>query len=146
MELLEGETLQRRVRRKPLPIAELLDFGIQIADALDAAHSRGIIHCDIKPSNVFITKRGQVKLLDFGLAKDTVKRGVGEQSTVTQDDSVTMAGSTAGTVSYMSPEQARGEDLDTRRHLFSLGSLLYEMPRAFYRTRAQPPPWCSTRF
>jgi eukaryotic-like serine/threonine-protein kinase len=131
MELLEGQTLRDRIHGKPLPNDVLLDIGIQIADALDAAHSRGIIHRDLKPANVFITTRGQAKLLDFGLAKQARKpalTGSGLSETdVTSDALRTSPGSVLGTVAYMSPEQARGEDIDARSDLFSFGAILYEM-------------------
>jgi serine/threonine protein kinase/WD40 repeat protein len=130
MQLLEGQDLRERIAGRPLRLDFLLDFGMQIADALDAAHSKGIIHRDIKPSNIFITTRGQAKLLDFGLSKMTVPKSVaataGDASTVTQDP-VSTADSVLGTVGYMSPEQALGKELDARTDLFSFGAVLYEM-------------------
>jgi len=131
MELLEGETLDRRLTAGPLPLDRLLDWGIQLADALDAAHAKGIIHRDIKPANIFVTQRGQVKVLDFGLAKLTHPEMEMETIGATQDSPVptnlTSPGATVGTIAYMSPEQARGEDLDPRTDLFSLGVVLYQM-------------------
>ena len=131
MELLEGETLDRRLANGAMPLDRLLDWGIQLADALDAAHAKGIIHRDIKPANVFLTQRGPVKVLDFGLAK--LARPETEMETIgaTQDTpgplNLTSPGSTVGTIAYMSPEQARGEDLDARTDLFSLGVVIYQM-------------------
>ncbi|MBZ5705917.1 MAG: protein kinase [Acidobacteriia bacterium] len=133
MELLEGQTLKQSIGHQPVEMDRLLDLAIQIADALEAAHAKGIIHRDIKPANVFITTRSQAKVLDFGLAKqafkpDAVLGGVTLGSAVTVDqDFLTSPGSTVGTVAYMSPEQARGKDLDARTDLFSFGAVLYEM-------------------
>jgi Tol biopolymer transport system component len=131
MELLGGETLDRRLAPGALPLDRLLDWGIQLADALDAAHDKRIIHRDIKPANIFITQRGQVKVLDFGLAKLTRPDLEMETIGATQDApgpmQLTSPGSTVGTISYMSPEQARGEELDPRTDLFSLGVVIYQM-------------------
>ena len=131
MELLEGETLDRRLSAGPLPIDRLLDWTIQLSDALDAAHAKGIIHRDIKPANIFITQRGQVKVLDFGLAKLARREMEMETIGATQDSpgqlQLTSPGATVGTIAYMSPEQARGEDLDARTDLFSLGVVIYQM-------------------
>ncbi len=130
MELLEGQNLDQKLVSGQLAIGPLLDIAIQLADALDAAHAKGIIHRDIKPANIFLTPRGQVKVLDFGLAKLT--RPDLEMTTIgaTQDSpspNLTSPGATVGTISYMSPEQARGEELDTRSDLFSLGTVIYQM-------------------
>jgi len=131
MEFIDGETMRRHVNNKPLPVEEILNLGIQIADALDAAHAEGIIHRDIKPANIFVTKRGQAKVLDFGLAKLISKRDgdtdVSDSSHPGLENPISIVGVISGTPSYMSPEQIRGDDLDVRADVFSLGLLLYEM-------------------
>ena len=129
MEVITGETLQRRLMKRPFRINEILELGIQLADALDAAHTKGITHRDIKPANIFVTDRGQAKILDFGLAKLTPQKGPGEAGATisTEGEQLTNPGAAIGTVLYMSPEQARGEELDSRTDLFSLGVVLYEM-------------------
>ncbi|MGE3189311.1 MAG: protein kinase, partial [Vicinamibacterales bacterium] len=154
MELLDGESLKARIARGPLRFEDVLDLGAQIADALDAAHAQGVVHRDIKPANLFVTRRGLAKVLDFGVAKLGEAGRGGDTDVTVAGDELTTTGSAIGTVAYMSPEQARGEEIDARSDLFSLGIVLYEMatgrqpfpgatPAVIFEgilTRTPPPP------
>jgi len=145
MELLEGKTLAESLKGRPYEVGPLLEVAIQITDALEAAHAKGIVHRDIKPANLFVNPRGQVKILDFGLAKVEKLRGAGglmgsQVDTMVAREELTMPGTTVGTVSYMSPEQARARELDGRSDLFSFGSVLYEMATGLVPFRGESSP------
>jgi serine/threonine-protein kinase len=143
MQLLEGHTLQKRIGESPVPLGTLLDWALQITDALQAAHAKGIMHRDIKPANIFITERNQAKILDFGLAKLTATDLTNSaEATLSSTGPLTHTGAAIGTVAYMSPEQARGEQLDARTDLFSFGVLLYEM--ATGKQAFSGPTWAVT--